>query len=81
MNLVEGCPECRRISDKYEAATIEWFRVQSQLGIAEFLRDAETSEDIVKELAAIARRRQAIRDTADRHIAEDHATLKAGSSL
>jgi hypothetical protein len=78
MNFVEGCPECRRISGKYEAATLEWFRVQGQLGIAEHLRDPETSARIVTELAGIARRRQSLRDAAGRHIARAHASLTAG---
>jgi hypothetical protein len=78
MNFVEGCPECRRISAKYEAATIEWFRVQGQLGIAEHLRDPETSAAIVNELSRIAKRRQSLRDTAARHIAKAHVSLTAG---
>jgi hypothetical protein len=78
MNFVEGCPECRRISAKYEAATIEWFRVQGQLGIAEHLRDPETSAKFVAELSGIAKRRQSLRDTANRHIAKIHASVKAG---
>ena len=77
MNFVEGCAECRRISGKYEAATIEWFRVQGQLGIAEHLRDPETSASIVAEMAGIAKVRQALRDEAELHIAERHAVVKA----
>jgi len=77
MNFVEGCAECGRISGKYEAATMEWFRVQGQLGIAEHLRDAETSTGIVAEMAGIARIRQALRDEAERHIAKRHAVVKA----
>lgn len=77
MHFVDGCPECRRISTKYEAATLEWFRIQGQLGIAEHLRDPETSAGIVTEMAVIAKRRQALRDAAGRHIARAHAALTA----
>lgn len=72
MKFVEGCPECQRLSNVYEAATIEWFRVQNQLGIAEHLRDSEASTAIVAELAEIATRRQNLRDEAARHLAQDH---------
>ena len=80
MNFVEGCPDCRRISARYEAVTLEWFRVQGQLGIAEHLRDPDTSAAIVAELARIAKRRQSLRDSADRHIARAHAALNAGGA-
>jgi len=80
MNFVEGCAECQRLSGLYEAATLEWFRVQSQLGIAECLRDSEASAGIVAELAAIAKRRQNLRDSLAEHVAQDHParTLTAG---
>jgi hypothetical protein len=81
MDFVEGCPECERISGKYEAATMEWFRAQSQLGIAESLRDPKASEGIVTELAAIAKRRQLLREIADKHMAEDHATRTGTAGL
>lgn len=72
MKFVEGCPECQRVSDLYETATIEWFRVQNQLGIAEHLRDSAASADIVAELAEIAKRRQSLRDEAAHHLAQGH---------
>jgi hypothetical protein len=80
MRTVEGCAECKRISAKYEAATLEWFRVQSQLGIAEFLHDSETSARIVKELSSLAKRRQSLREAADRHLAQAHTSHQAGGS-
>ena len=78
MNFVDGCSECRRISGKYEAATIEWFRVQGQLDVAQHLHDPESSAKIVTDLANIAKRRQSLRDTAERHIAKAHAIRTAG---
>ena len=77
MNFVGECPECRRISGKYETATLEWFRVQSQLGIAEHLRDANISAKIVGELALIGKRRQVLRDMSDRHIVKAHKSVVA----
>ncbi len=77
MNFVAECPECRRISGKYETATIEWFRVQSQLGIAEHLRDPKLSAKIVGELALIGKRRQTLRDVSDRHIGRAHKSVVA----
>ena len=79
MNFVDGCPQCRRISGRYEAATLQWFRVQGQLDVAQYLNDPETSAGIVAELAVIAKRRQTLREAAERHIARAHATRTAGS--
>ncbi len=80
MNFVDGCPECKRISGKYEAATLEWFRVQGQLDVAQYLHDPETSGRIVAELAEIAKRRRSLGDAAARHIAKAHASRTAGGS-
>jgi hypothetical protein len=80
MNFIEGCAECRLISGKYEAATLEWFRVQSQLGVAEFLRDNEASSRIVAELTSIGKRRDALRESASEHFNDQHAMLTAGRS-
>ena len=80
MNFVEECPACQRLSGQYEAATMEWFRVQNQLGIAEHLRDREASERIVSQLAAIAKRRQALRDQTNEHLAQSHPSQAAGAS-
>ena len=77
MNFVEDCPECKRLSGKYEAATIEWFRIQQQLGIAEHLRDPKTSAKIVSELASLAKVRQLMRASAEHHLARSHAAMKA----
>ncbi|HWE53049.1 MAG TPA: hypothetical protein VG273_24875 [Bryobacteraceae bacterium] len=78
MNFVDGCAQCKRIAGKYEAATLEWFRVQSQLDVAQYLHDPNTSAGIVSELAGIAKRRQALRDAALHHIEKTHAARTAG---
>jgi hypothetical protein len=80
MNFVDGCPECKRLSGKYEAATLEWFRVQGQLGVAQYLHDPESSARIVADLASIAKRRQSLQDAAARHIAKAHAIRSAGGA-
>jgi hypothetical protein len=80
MNFVDDCAQCKRISGKYEAATLEWFRVQGQLDVAQYLYDPAKSAGIVSELSAIAKRRQALRDAAMHHIENAHATRTAGGS-
>jgi hypothetical protein len=80
MNFVDGCAQCKRIAGEYEAATLEWFRVQGQLDVAQYLQDPEESTGIVSELAAIAKRRRALRDAVMHHIENAHATRTAGGS-
>ena len=72
MNFVGTCPECRRISAEYEAATMEWFRVQGQLRVAEYSREEESSNRIITELSAITTRRQSLRDEAEKHDRDAH---------
>jgi hypothetical protein len=67
MNFMDGCTECQRLSGAYEAATMEWFRMQGQLRVAEYSRDQDASDTIVAELNAIARRRQALREEIEEH--------------
>ena len=67
MSFMEGCAECRRLSAAYEAATMEWFRLQGQLRVAEYSREADASDKIVTELNLIARRRQALREEIENH--------------
>lgn len=80
MNFVDGCAECQRISAEYESATMEWFRVQNQLRIAEYSRDDEMSNRIVTELEAIAKRRQGLRESGQQHIQSIHPRQAAASS-
>jgi hypothetical protein len=78
---MEGCEECRRLSAAYEAATMEWFRLQGQLRVAEYSREAEASDRIVAELNRIARRRQSLREEIENHdLAVHPRTSTAGNS-
>jgi hypothetical protein len=72
LEIVESCAECRRLSSLYEGVTIEWFRVQGQLGVADHLRDETLSDRIVAELTTISKRRRTLREAIDNHILEDH---------
>ena len=70
MNLVEACGACQRLSADYEAATMEWFRIQSQLRIAEYSHDDQAANRIMDELTDVARKRQTLRESIDRHIGQ-----------
>lgn len=72
MNFVAGCSTCQRLSAEYEAATMQWFRVQGQLRVAEYSREAEASTRIIAELNAITARRNALRDATEKHNLEAH---------
>lgn len=72
MNLTGDCKECRRLSAEYESATMEWFRVQGQLRVAEYSREEESSNRIIAELTAITARRQALREAIRIHELEMH---------
>jgi hypothetical protein len=81
MKFVDGCPDCQRLSAQYEAAAIEWFRIQNQLDIAGYLRDSEASSGIVRDLAVLGKKRQGIRELVESHLAEAHNTkLIAGGA-
>ena len=72
LKFAEGCEECRRLSAAYEAATMEWFRLQAQLRVAEYSREPEASHEIVDELNAVSGRRQTLREEGERHFADAH---------
>jgi hypothetical protein len=72
MKFVSGCKECQRLSAEYEAATLEWFRVQGQLRVAEFSREENSSNRIIAELSVITARRHALRETVGQHQLDMH---------
>jgi hypothetical protein len=72
MGFAGDCKECRRLSAEYEAATMEWFRVQAQLRVAEYSRENESSNRIIAELSLIASRRHALREAVEKHELEMH---------
>ena len=72
MSFAGDCKECQRLSAEYEAATMEWFRVQGQLRVAEYSRESESSNRIVAELSLIASRRHALREAIEKHELEIH---------
>jgi hypothetical protein len=67
-----SCALCQRLSAEYEAATLEWFRVQGQLRVAEYSRAEESSNRIIAELSAITARRNALREAIEKHNNESH---------
>ena len=80
MNFFGGCKECQRLSADYEAVTMEWFRVQGQLRVAEFSREKESSDRIIAELSLITTRRHAIREAAENHELEVHPRVAKANS-
>jgi hypothetical protein len=80
VSIVEGCKECQRLSAAYEATTMEWFRLQGQLRIAEYSHEEEASHRIVAEINSTARRRQSLRDEMEKHdVAAHRRSNTAGS--
>ena len=79
-DLMEQCPDCRRLFREYEAVTLEWFRAQGQLRIVEYSGDDESSSRIVAELSAIAGRRRALREALGAHVADAHPRQASASS-
>jgi hypothetical protein len=79
MMFVGTCEECKRLSAEYEAATMEWFRVQGQLRVAEYSREDDSSSRIIAELSVITARRHAIREEAEKHELNEHPRAAAAS--
>lgn len=73
----ESCPDCERLSADYESATIRWFRLDSQMQIAEFGLDRDASCRIADELAAVHERRQTLRRALRDHICRRHGNMTA----
>jgi hypothetical protein len=66
------CADCERLSAEYESATIRWFRLDSQMQIAEYGRDRETSNRIAAELARVDEQRKLMRQALRDHISLMH---------
>jgi hypothetical protein len=81
MHFVGDCQECQRLSSEYEAATMEWFRVQGQLRVAEYSRDEESSNRIMAELSLIASRRHALREEAEKHEINMHPRTASANAI
>jgi hypothetical protein len=79
VNVVPGCVECQRLSAEYEVATMEWFRVQAQLRVAEYSREEESSNRLIAELNAITSRRHALREAAEQHANDIHPRTATAS--
>jgi hypothetical protein len=79
MNFAGVCKECQRLSEEYEAATMDWFRAQGQLRVAEFSREEECTNRIAAELNAIALRREALREAVQKHDLQTHTPVTVTS--
>jgi hypothetical protein len=66
------CADCERLSADYESATIRWFRLDSQIQIAEYGRDRESSNRIAGELARVDEQRKSMRQALRDHISVTH---------
>jgi hypothetical protein len=80
MNSPVACEVCNRLATDYEAATMEWFRVQGQLRIAEHSRDENASSRIIAQLSEIAERRHALRSAREQHELEKHPQTRCAGS-
>jgi hypothetical protein len=79
MNSTSVCEECGRLSAEYETATMEWFRVQGQLRVAEYSREEESSNRIIAELSLITARRHALREAIHHHELAMHPRMASAS--
>src|SRR5208283_4535909 len=80
MNSSDECEVCRRLAAEYEAATMEWFRVQGQLRIAEYSRDENSTNRTIAELSGIAARRHAVREAKEKHKLEIHPRTRCAGT-
>ena len=80
VSIFEGCKECQRLSAAYEATTMEWFRLQGQLRIAEYSHEEEASYRIVAEINSTGRRRQSLRDEMEKHELSAHKRTSTATS-
>ena len=79
MEFIEGCPICERLSAEYESATMEWFRVEGHLRIAEYSSDGESTHRITEELGRVSKRRTAVKDAIADHKRQAHAPRVRGA--
>lgn len=80
MSSPKQCKVCTKFFAEYEAATIEWFRVQGQLRVAEYSCEREASDRIVAELSKIAGRRHSLREAMSKHELEAHPRAACAGS-
>jgi len=74
------CEVCNRLAADYEAATMDWFRVQGQLRIAEHSHDENASSRIIAQLSEIAERRHSLRDAKEQHEVDKHPQTRCAGS-
>jgi hypothetical protein len=67
------CPDCERLSGDYESATIRWFRLDSQMRIAEFGLDRDSTLRIASEMASLDLSRTALRQALHEHTSLAHS--------
>ena len=72
MEDVQGCAECKRLSEAYETETLTWFRLEGHLRIAEYGRDEESAQRIAFDLDDATRRRTELRNALARHKQDFH---------
>ena len=72
MELVRGCIECGRLSESYETETLNWFRLEGQLRVAEYARDQNAIRKISGDLEATIGKRTELRAAIEQHEAAFH---------
>jgi hypothetical protein len=73
MDTVQGCAECARMADAYEAETMAWFRLEGHLRIAEYGHDDEAAQRIALDLDVVTKKRAELRGAMERHHINCHA--------
>ena len=73
MDTVQGCAECSRLANAYEAETMAWFRLEGHLRIAEYGHDDAAANKIAADLDVITNKRTELREAIDRHSTECHS--------
>jgi hypothetical protein len=68
------CADCERLSAEYESATLRWFRLDSQMRIADYGRDRDASARIACELAAVNERRETLKRALRNHMRQHHGS-------
>jgi hypothetical protein len=81
VQLVQGCEECRRLTESYEAETMKWFRLEGHLRIAEYGRDKTSAGRIASDLDATTRKRSELRALIVRHEEDCHNRRANGGPL
>lgn len=77
---IQHCVKCSQLARAYEAETMNWFRLEGHLRIAEYGRDEDGAQKIALELDAVIRRRAELRIATDLHNTSAHNKSRTTTS-